>query len=768
MQPSTSGRGGARGGTRADRIRVVVRVRPTIPEDRRALFGGDDGGACVSVPAYAGPRPSWFTGHAYSPYVRVQRGPGERREFRFDAVLPQATTQAETYDAVARPRVADVLAGINASIIMYGQTGSGKSFTSFGPPDDPLLTGQTPAGPVLGEHSGLVPRAIAEVFDVLNAPGSLYSATLSYVQIYKDQVFDLLHGLQGLDGGGSERERGSTQPLYPLQIREDRGGIFLSNVTHLPARRAADVFAAIMHAGARRAVAATQMNKHSSRSHVLLSLTIERAVEGVARRGVLTVVDLAGSERVSKTLSDGERLAEAKRINQSLSALGNCVVALSAGRSFVPFRDSTLTRLLTEPLSGNSRTVIVATVGPAAHNYDETSSTLQFAARCMALRTGAVVNNAPGSALLQGIEYDAAVALTALGDFAVLEDEEREKITCIASQCPRCGAQLTILPRNAVEAFAEVAADQKDEEMRIDVVCRGPETPCVRVRSGEGGEDGKDGKGGEDDYSELSANKVTAALRASGDVDGILLQAQQEARPSEAEEPSSPNTRAILAENYVRSLRETIGILEAENARQREVLQAVRGLLRRGVEDTHVRGLLEAALEETKEAEGRPLYASEMYESGVEPPGRTDASFLAGVSTSVSTQALLEGAEALLSAERGTGFGTGSGTGTGIGANALQVTTTATLPLVLSRASSTFFNGQGSVINDYLEDELQVASPKPGTGGRGGPLLISNEYLREVEAEVEPVPTDAPVPCKALSPVSRAPLPVIIPKFRRP
>ncbi|TNJ27594.1 Kinesin like protein [Giardia muris] len=759
MQPPTTGRGGTRAGARADRIRVVVRVRPTIPEDRRVVFGGDEDQACVSVPAYAGPRPNWFTGSAYSPYVRVQRGPGERREFRFDAVLSQATTQAETYDAVARQRVSDVLSGVNASIIMYGQTGSGKSFTSFGPPDDPLLTGQAPTGPVLGEHSGLIPRAITEVFDTLNAPGSLYGATLSYVQIYKDQVFDLLHGL---DGG--DRDRGGTQPLYPLQIREDRGGIFLSNVTHLPVRRAADVFAAIMHASARRAVAATQMNKHSSRSHVLLSLTIERAIEGVARRGVLTVVDLAGSERVSKTLSDGERLAEAKRINQSLSALGNCVVALSAGRTFVPFRDSTLTRLLTEPLSGNSRTVIVATVGPAAYNYDETSSTLQFAARCMALRTGAVVNNAPSSTLLQGIEYDSAVTLTALGDFAVLEDEDCEKITCIASQCPRCGAQLTVLPRNAVEAFAEVAADQKDEETRIDVVCKGPETPCVRVHGTSGSGGGNEG--GEDDYSELSANKVTAALCASGDVDGFLLQAQQEAKPSGTEEPSSPNTRAILAENYVRSLRETIGILEAENARQREVLQAVRGLLRHGVEDSHIRRLLEAALEETKETErverttDHALYASEMYESGAEPPGRTDASFLAGVSTSVSTQALLDGAEALLSAEHGTGTGTG--------ASALQVTTTANLPLVLSRTSSTFFTGQGSVINDYIEDELQVTSPTPGVGSRGGPLLISNEYLREANpVSVSAPPPAAPIPCKTLSPVSRAPLPVIIPKFRR-
>ena len=68
------------------------------------------------------------------------------------------------------------------------------------------------------------------------------------------------------------------------------------------------------------------------------------------RKGILTIVDLAGSERLSKTGSEGQRLEEAKSINKSLSALGNCVAALAHNktRSHVPFRDSKLTRLLTQ------------------------------------------------------------------------------------------------------------------------------------------------------------------------------------------------------------------------------------------------------------------------------------------------------------------------------------------------------------------------------------------------------------------------------------
>ena len=58
-------------------------------------------------------------------------------------------------------------------------------------------------------------------------------------------------------------------------------------------------------------------------------------------------MDLAGSERVKKSLVSGERLVETKHINASLSTLGKCIHELSNGKtSYVPFRDSKLTRLL--------------------------------------------------------------------------------------------------------------------------------------------------------------------------------------------------------------------------------------------------------------------------------------------------------------------------------------------------------------------------------------------------------------------------------------
>lgn len=167
-----------------------------------------------------------------------------------------------------------------------------------------------------------------------------------------------------------------------------------------------------------RAIAPTLMNSTSSRSHTVLTLTVEQRVitelsshinnkgkngshtkpssstntvdqQHYTRtlRSKLLMVDLAGSERVRRTVSKGTRLSEAKSINTSLSALGNVIAALAdPNSSHIPYRDSKLTRLLQDSLGGTARTALIATIGPAAMNYGETLSTLLFASRCMAVK----------------------------------------------------------------------------------------------------------------------------------------------------------------------------------------------------------------------------------------------------------------------------------------------------------------------------------------------------------------------------------------------
>ena len=120
------------------------------------------------------------------------------------------------------------------------------------------------------------------------------------------------------------------------------------------------------------------------------------SVKGKNRKNIFTFGDLAGSERLSKSKSTGAQLKEAQNINKSISALGNCVQALAfasnkrekggIAASHIPFRDSKLTRLLADALSGNTKTYFIASVGPSMHSYTETLSTLSFASRAASVK----------------------------------------------------------------------------------------------------------------------------------------------------------------------------------------------------------------------------------------------------------------------------------------------------------------------------------------------------------------------------------------------
>lgn len=76
-------------------------------------------------------------------------------------------------------------------------------------------------------------------------------------------------------------------------------------------------------------------------------------------------MDLAGSERVGKSGAEGSRLREAQHINKSLSALGDVIAALRSRQGHVPFRNSKLTYLLQDSLSGDSKTLMVVQVRSA-------------------------------------------------------------------------------------------------------------------------------------------------------------------------------------------------------------------------------------------------------------------------------------------------------------------------------------------------------------------------------------------------------------------
>lgn len=146
------------------------------------------------------------------------------------------------------------------------------------------------------------------------------------------------------------------------------------------------------------------MNQTSSRSHSIFTIVIECAESSGdhIRVGKLNLVDLAGSERQSKTGATGDRLKEATKINLSLTALGNVISALVDGKStYIPYRDSKLTRLLQNSLGGNAKTVMCANAGPADYNYDETLSTLRYANRAKNIKNKPKINEDPKDAMLR-------------------------------------------------------------------------------------------------------------------------------------------------------------------------------------------------------------------------------------------------------------------------------------------------------------------------------------------------------------------------------
>merc|ERR1719238_385094 len=253
------------------------------------------------------------------------------------------------------------------------------------------------------ELAGVIPRTFEHIFKNINTtPGKKFLVRASYLEIYNEEIRDLL----------------SKNPKAKLDLKDHPdGGVFVKDLSKFVVKSVGEM-QQVMEAGQRnRSVASTLMNNESSRSHSIFTITIESCdAEGRIRAGKLNLVDLAGSERQSKTGATGETLKEATKINLSLSALGNVISALVDGKtSFIPYRDSKLTRLLQDSLGGNTRTVMVANCGPADYNYDETCSTLRYAHRAKSIKNKPRINEDPKDAMIREFEEEIARLRAMLG-----------------------------------------------------------------------------------------------------------------------------------------------------------------------------------------------------------------------------------------------------------------------------------------------------------------------------------------------------------------
>ena len=301
----------------AEAVKVIVRCRPPNSKERAAkrvtiVSIDSDTNAVQIVSSEDAKKPKRFT---------------------FDAVFGEDSTQAAVYEEIGFPLVESVMEGYNGTIFAYGQTGCGKTFTMQGPDvENPP------------EHlRGVIPRSFQHIFDnvtLADSTKTTHVITASYLEIYNENVRDLL----GAD------------PNNVLALKEDpEKGVFVKGLEWHVVNSPEDTDALMRKGFDRRMVGKTEMNASSSRSHTIFTVIVQASTDdevegdgtGTIRSGKLNLVDLAGSERQSKTGATGARMAEGIKINLSLSALGNVISALSAGRGkHIPYRDSKLTRLL--------------------------------------------------------------------------------------------------------------------------------------------------------------------------------------------------------------------------------------------------------------------------------------------------------------------------------------------------------------------------------------------------------------------------------------
>jgi len=345
---------------------VCCRVRPVHENESMDLVLDEANPNTVVVRDPRGGRArAWREATSSSEGVVGRRGSisstdVESSVFTFDGIYGPQMTTGEVFADRAVGLANDVTEGLASTIIAYGQTGSGKTHTM---------------GTTTGE--GITPCAIAffarmkHELESNEAKVESMEVQATFVEIYDDCAYDLL----------------ATTPVDqtpPLNVRNNE----IQNATVVRGT-GCDLRNIVREFGrgqGRRTTGSTAANERSSRSHSIFTLRVITQRADARYNASLTLVDLAGSERNCDSLATGERFDEAKGINLSLTYLGSVVKSLSKGEQ-ATFGNCTLTRVLRFALSGNSRTLLIATVNPSLAHADPTRSTLLFAQRVKDIKT---------------------------------------------------------------------------------------------------------------------------------------------------------------------------------------------------------------------------------------------------------------------------------------------------------------------------------------------------------------------------------------------
>lgn len=319
----------------------------------------------------------------------------EKSIFSFDHIFTQDHSNAVIYDSCIREIVDSTMDGFNSTCFAYGQTSSGKTHTIFGTKND----------------EGMIPLAVRHIFERARSTSKEWLFRCAYLEIYNENLYDLLN----------PRTESSS-----LVVHENKKGfIVVDNLTWEIVTDFEEAMRYVFKGNRNRRVAATRMNRQSSRSHAIFSIIIEsneirrsdteftprlnktstsKPYDGsFTLSSQLYIVDLAGSERLKKSGSQGTTQKEGTAINKSLHALSRVITELSrvegkkrgkknARSPFIPYRDSKLTRVIQMGLGGNSKLCVICCLNPGLSHVDESLSTLRFASSAKKIQNSSKKN----------------------------------------------------------------------------------------------------------------------------------------------------------------------------------------------------------------------------------------------------------------------------------------------------------------------------------------------------------------------------------------
>jgi hypothetical protein len=360
----------------ANNVRAILRIRPLLPSE-------SERGECEN----AKPLPD-----GQSVLISAQLSQNrkvETQQHRLDRVFGPSVGQLELFHQSGVEHYCEcALEGMSSTVFCFGQTGSGKTYTMSGP----LMEENERA---LHDHTGLQYRAahfMAHAADEINRTygSSQFSPVVlrsSYIEIYNEAINDLLNETTGLK----------------LRWSQSAQSFFIENLMMVQCDEVSDLMAVLTEGNNNRKRASHLLNVDSSRSHVIFTIYVERrdAPDAPPKLGKVHFIDLAGSEKLKDSESSGVHCEETKSINTSLFALGHVIASLAkVGRggggggaettSYVPYRDSTLTKLLMDSLGGQTKTLMVACITPSNRFTEESLRTVSYA-----MRTKNIVNMNP-------------------------------------------------------------------------------------------------------------------------------------------------------------------------------------------------------------------------------------------------------------------------------------------------------------------------------------------------------------------------------------